>query len=191
MATPFPKPQIPTRRERIPVSEEARKQARASMGGELIKGMDSAAISETPTVSSPTVLTAEIAASEPTAVLSAELDSPISLLGNEAAAATKEELIVTTPSPSSVANPSVAPVASNAIVQRKPRGRKQTATTAETTDQPLQSVHLFRGTIHEIKMNLLLLPNAPENPTNIRQYIEAALTLYEAQLRKQGKLPIK
>lgn len=186
MATSFHKPQIP-RRERIPVSEEARRQAMEGMGGEKVKRASEASAAEKAALAEPTLAVVEAdalapveAAESPVVVPEAIEEPAVAPVPDTVPAAT-----AIAPAPELVEMPLVV------APRRKSPGRKQTATTASSTDQPLQSVHLFRGTIHEIKLNLLLLPDAPDNPANIRQYIEAALALYEAQLRKQGKLPAK
>jgi hypothetical protein len=43
--------------------------------------------------------------------------------------------------------------------------------------------------VQQIKLTLALLPSAPDNPANIKQYLEMAHRLLDAQLRKAGKLP--
>ena len=50
------------------------------------------------------------------------------------------------------------------------------------------SVKLPRATVQRIKLILALLPSKPGNPLTIKQYLEQAHELFEAQLRAAGQL---
>jgi len=50
------------------------------------------------------------------------------------------------------------------------------------------SVKLPRATVQRIKLILALLPPHPNNPLTIKQYLEQAHELFEAQLRATGQL---
>ncbi|GAB3242228.1 hypothetical protein GCM10027346_38280 [Hymenobacter seoulensis] len=152
----FKPAKIESRRGRIPVSDEARREARAGMGGEQ---------------------TALAAATPPTPVAPA------------AAAVPAPEA----PAPASAA-PGRQESALDAILalpKPTPRARAVKAAPAPAAAMPEQehSVKLARTIVQQIKLNLALLPYSPENPTNIKQYLEMAHRLLDAQLRKAGKLP--
>jgi hypothetical protein len=60
---------------------------------------------------------------------------------------------------------------------------------ALTGPEQEHSVKLSRSVVQQIKLTLALLPSAPDNPANIKQYLEMAHRVLDAQLRKGGKLP--
>ncbi|MFC7670972.1 hypothetical protein ACFQT0_29505 [Hymenobacter humi] len=141
----FKPAKIETRRGRIPVSEEARREARAGMGGEQ------------------TALAAGTAA--------------------VAVAPTPVELAVAPPEPPVEATTAPAPVS-------RPRAAKAApAPVAAVVADQEHSVKLSKSVVHEIKLTLALLQGGTDNPTNIKQYLEMAHRLLDAQLRKSGKLP--
>jgi hypothetical protein len=63
------------------------------------------------------------------------------------------------------------------------------APVVDTGPEQEHSVKLSRSVVQQIKLTLALLPRASDNPANIKQYLEMAHRLLDAQLRKAGKLP--
>jgi predicted component of type VI protein secretion system len=165
----FKPAKIESRRGRIPVSEEARREARAGMGGE-----QTALAAGSPVVP---VAPAALVAAEVTQ----ELPAPAAAVASA------------TPVGEGVANPVKAPaVASAEAPARRPRATKVApAPVAATGPEQEHSVKLSRSVVQQIKLTLALLPSAPgnDNPANIKQYLEMAHRLLDAQLRKAGKLP--
>ncbi len=160
----FKPAKIETRRGRIPVSEEDRRQARAGMGGE-----QTALAAGTPPVPvAPAAQTAAEATPEPPAPV-AEVPTPVA---------------------EAVAAPVVAPAAPVEAPARRPRAAKvPPAPVVPTGPEQEHSVKLSRSVVQQIKLTLALLPSAPDNPANIKQYLEMAHRVLDAQLRKAGKLP--
>ena len=162
----FKPAKIETRRGRIPVSEEDRRQARAGMGGE-----QTALAAGTPPV--------PVAPAAPTvAEATPEPPAPVAE--------------VPTPAAEAVAAPVVAPAAPVEAPARRPRAAKATpapAPVVPTGPEQEHSVKLSRSVVQQIKLTLALLPSAPDNPANIKQYLEMAHRVLDAQLRKAGKLP--
>ncbi|MFD1470407.1 hypothetical protein ACFQ48_19420 [Hymenobacter caeli] len=161
----FKPAKIESRRGRIPVSEEARREARAGMGGE-----QTALAAATPVVPvAPAAPVVGEGAPEPSAP-AAEVAPPVV----EAAA---------------------APVAPAAVTPAEAPARRLRATKAAlapvvaTGPEQEHSVKLSRSVVQQIKLTLALLPSAPDNPANIKQYLEMAHRLLDAQMRKAGKLP--
>jgi hypothetical protein len=156
----FEKPQI-TPRRRIEVPEEARREARAGMGGEATR-----AAAATP---------ASVEAKAP----SAPVATPIAQVNAPAPA--------TAPQPAVEEPEVVAP----APIRTSTRGRKPAVAAAPVpeADVPLHTVQVAKNVVQEIKMSLLLVTPGPGIPTNIKNYIEAAHRHYDAHLRKIGKLP--
>lgn len=150
----FKPAKIESRRGRIPVSEEARREARAGMGGE----QTALAATTPPTPVAPAAV----------AVPAPEAPAPAAPAGEESAL----DAMLTLPKPT-------------------PRARAIKAAPAPAAAMPEQehSVKLARTIVQQIKLNLALLPYSPENPSNIKQYLEMAHRLLDAQLRKAGKLP--
>lgn len=164
----FKPAKIESRRGRIPVSEEARREARAGMGGE-----QTALAASTPVVPvAPAAPVVAEAAPEPSAPV-AEVAPP--------AVETAEA------APAPMAPAAVVPAEAPA---RRPRATKAALAPAVATGPEQEhSVKLSRSVVQQIKLTLALLPNAPDNPANIKQYLEMAHRLLDAQLRKAGKLP--
>jgi hypothetical protein len=90
-----------------------------------------------------------------------------------------------------VAEGAAAPaVAATEAPFRRPRAAKATpAPVVASGPEQEHSVKLPRSVVQQIKLTLALLPSAPDNPANIKQYLEMAHRLLDAQLRKAGKLP--
>ena len=55
--------------------------------------------------------------------------------------------------------------------------------------EPERSVKIPESIWEDIRLSLVLLPKAADTPANIKAYLVAAHRAYDAQLRKQGKLP--
>ena len=212
-------PQIPgpATRPRIPVSDEARKEARSGMGGEQTKVAEapSAAdalpvpatepvapieVAPTPTNEPPAVLVPEPVASTAPVTASAGPTAPAPV--DEHLAATANEPTPGPAVPALDAPPVSAPAAPVAVVDEavammptapraaptNRRGRKPRPADAPSLDSE-HSIRIAESVWNEIRLNLALLPKGADNPTNIKKYIELAHKAYEAQLRKQGKLP--
>lgn len=84
--------------------------------------------------------------------------------------------------------PAAAPIASPAARPR--RGRKPAAPDAVLMETE-RSVKIPESVWNEIRLSLVLLPKGEDSPVSIKAYLVAAHRHYEAQLRKQGKLPAK
>ena len=54
-----------------------------------------------------------------------------------------------------------------------------------------RSVKIPESVWNDIRLALVLLPKSEDSPANIKAYLVAAHRAYDAQLRKQGKLPAK
>jgi len=162
----FKPAKIESRRGRIPVSEEDRRQARAGMGGE----QTALAASVPPVPAAPTA---------PALVEAApELSEPVAEVAPPAV-----EVAVTAP----IAPVEVVPAE---VPARRPRATKAAlASVVDTGPEQEHSVKLSRSVVQQIKLTLALLPRASDNPANIKQYLEMAHRLLDAQLRKAGKLP--
>lgn len=166
----FKPAKIETRRGRIPVSEEARREARAGMGGEQTA---LAAGSPVVPVAPAAPVAAEVAPELPTPAAAVVSVTPVGEGGGT----------------HSVEAPAVVSAEAPA---RRPRAAKATpAPVAATGPEQEHSVKLSRSVVQQIKLTLALLPSAPgnDNPANIKQYLEMAHRLLDAQLRKAGKLP--
>lgn len=157
----FEKPQI-TPRRRIEVPEEARREARAGMGGEATR-----------TATAPPAAIEPIAPSAPVAAPAAPVNPPIP----------------TAPAPEPAAAQPAGSAA--APVRASSRGRKPAAAVmpASEAEVPLHTVQIAKSVVQEIKMSLLLATPGPDTPTTIKNYLEAAHRHYDAYLRKAGKLP--
>ncbi|GAA3921572.1 hypothetical protein [Hymenobacter algoricola] len=157
----FEKPQI-TPRRRIEVPEEARREARAGMGGEATRTapMPSAPVEPVAAPASVAAPAASVPAAAPIAA------APL-------------------PATSELAVPAAAPVRASI------RGRKTVtaAVAAPEAEVPLHTVQIAKSVVQEIKMSLLLATPGPDTPTTIKNYLEAAHRHYDAHLRKAGKLP--
>jgi len=161
----FKPAKIESRRGRIPVSEEDRRQARAGMGGE----QTALAAGAPPVPVAPAALAVVEAAPE--------------LLEPVTEVATPVAEVTAAPLAAARAAPAAAPV-------RRPRGAKAAlAPVVATGPDQEHSVKLSKPVVQQIKLTLALLPSAPDNPANIKQYLEMAHRLLDAQLRKAGKLP--
>lgn len=158
----FKPAKIESRRGRIPVSEEARREARAGMGGEQTA----------------------LAAGPPVASASPVVGEGVPESGAPAAA-----VVAVAPVAEVATAPAAAPVEAPS---RRPRATKAAAPLVVVTGPEQEhSVKLSRSVVQQIKLTLALLPSAPgnDNPANIKQYLEMAHRLLDAQLRKAGKLP--
>lgn len=211
-------PQIPgpATRPRIPVSAEARKEARSGMGGEQTKVAEAPSAADAlPVPATEPVAPIEVAptpANEPPAVSAPEpavSPEPVALTApapvDEHLAATANEPTPGPAAPALDAPPVSAPAAPVAVVDEvvammptapraaptnptNRRGRKPRPADAPSLDSE-HSIRIAESVWNEIRLNLALLPKGADNPTNIKKYIELAHKAYEAQLRKQGKLP--
>ncbi|MGI4741273.1 MAG: hypothetical protein ACRYG7_39410 [Janthinobacterium lividum] len=164
----FKPAKIETRRGRIPVSEEARREARAGMGGE----QTALAAGSPPMPVAPVApIVAEVAPELPAPA--AEVVAPVTPVGE-----------------GDVTSSATAPAPE--VPDRRPRATKAApAPVVATGPEQEHSVKLSRSVVRQIKLTLALLPSAPgsDNPANIKQYLEMAHRLLDAQLRKAGKLP--
>ena len=155
----FEKPQI-TPRRRIEVPEEARREARAGMGGEATR-----------------TATLSPAAVEPIALAPAPVAAP----------AVPAPVPVVEPAPTTTAVDAL--VAAPMQATTRGRKAAVAAAPAPEVEVPLHTVQIAKSVVQEIKMSLLLATPGPETPTTIKNYLEAAHRHYDAHLRKTGKLP--
>lgn len=190
------KAKIPSRRDRIQVSPERRDQARAGMGGEQLKtagattlGGDAAPVPlEAPAPTEPTP--APVAAPEPVAAtptLAPALDE------TPAPSPAPEPDAEPMPAPAQAVAAADAPVPTvrtTAPTAGRRRGRKPAAPDAVLME-PERSVKIPESVWNDIRLALVLLPKGEDLPANIKAYLVAAHRTYDAQLRKQGKLPAK
>ncbi|GAC1373958.1 MAG: hypothetical protein NVSMB30_16380 [Hymenobacter sp.] len=154
----FEKPQI-TPRRRIEVPEEARREARAGMGGEATRTASQPPVAVEPIVPAPAPVAAP-AAPAPTPVA-----KPAPVTAAAAAVAAPERATTRGRKPAAVATP------------------------APEADVSLHTVQIAKSVVQEIKMSLLLVTPGLDTPTTIKNYLEAAHRHYDAHLRKTGKLP--
>jgi len=162
MAAPIKKAVIP-RRDRINVTPERRAEARAGMGGELVKSSEGPASPMVEAVPTPDVTptpTAEVATP------SASVRAPVSVT---------RPLGVTT-----------APVEAPATPRR--RGRKPISPEVVAME-PERSVKIPETVWDEIRLALVQFPKGKDLPNSIKAYLTAAHQHYQAYLRKHGKLP--
>ncbi|TYZ12670.1 hypothetical protein FY528_05105 [Hymenobacter lutimineralis] len=178
------KPKIEPR-QRIPVSAERRNQARAGMDGELVKSTSVAAADAAPAVADPAVATL------------APVNAPVAPEPTSVPVAAPEPATASTSQPAPPVQamatvaptlPAAAPMASPAARPR--RGRKPAAPDAMLMETE-RSVKIPESVWNEIRLALVLLPKGEDSPVSIKAYLVAAHRHYEAQLRKQGKLPAK
>ncbi|SDY92340.1 hypothetical protein [Hymenobacter psychrophilus] len=178
------KPKIEPR-QRIPVSAERRNQARAGMDGELVKSTSATTADAAPAVTDPAVAPL------------APVDAPVAPKPTLAPVAAPEPSAASTSQPASPVQsvatvaptlPAAAPIASP--VARPRRGRKPAAPDAVLMETE-RSVKIPESVWNEIRLALVLLPKGEDSPVSIKAYLVAAHRHYEAQLRKQGKLPAK
>lgn len=186
MAAPIQKPQIPARRGPIPVSEQARNQARAGMSGEQVKTAVEAPAAP---------VEVPVAAIPPSTPASAAPETPAPTPAPETAAAPTEALKVSAAAPASEpeAEPvpiamAPRPVAPAAPAAGARRGRKPAPPDAVLME-PEHSVKIPETVWNEIRLALVLLPKGEDSPASIKAYLVAAHRTYKALLRKQGKLP--
>lgn len=176
---------IPSRRDRLVVSPERREQARAGMDGEQTKSTGATApaanVTPAPLVETPAAV---VAAPAP-----APTPEPVSALELPAAAAEP------TPAPAPAAPAPELPAA--VVKPAKPvaaagakRGRGRPPLETERMG-PQRPVKIPEDVWEEIRLSLVLLPKGEDLPRNIKAYLVAAHRAYDAQLRKQGKLPAK
>ncbi|MET4108992.1 hypothetical protein [Hymenobacter sp. UYP22] len=179
------KPKIEPR-QRIPVSAERRNQARAGMDGELVKSTSATAADAAPA-----------AVATPAVAPLAPVDAPVPTEPTPAPVAAPEPVAASTSQPAPPVQamatvaptlPAAAPMASPAARPR--RGRKPAAPDAVLMETE-RSVKIPESVWNEIRLALVLLPKGEDSPVSIKAYLVAAHRHYEAQLRKQGKLPAK
>ncbi|TGD77011.1 hypothetical protein [Hymenobacter wooponensis] len=179
------KPKIEPR-QRIPVSAERRNQARAGMDGELVKSTSATAADAAPAaVATPAVAPlAPVDAPVPTEPTPAPVAAPEPVAASTSQSAPPVQAMATV----APTLPAAAPMASPAARPR--RGRKPAAPDAVLMETE-RSVKIPESVWNEIRLALVLLPKGEDSPVSIKAYLVAAHRHYEAQLRKQGKLPAK
>ncbi len=176
-------PKIPSRRDRLQVSPERRNQARAGMGGEQVK------------TAGATTLSAN-AAPAPVEAPAEPTPAPELVAATPAPTPAPDETPAPAPAPQPAAEPT--PVAAQAVAAARTaapaagrrRGRKPAAPDAVLME-PERSVKIPESVWNDIRLALVLLPKGEDSPANIKAYLVAAHRTYDAQLRKQGKLPAK
>lgn len=169
---------IPSRRDRLVVSPERREEARAGMGGEQTK------------VALPAAPAADVAPA-PAA------ETPVAPTSAVATAPTPA------PTPDLVATPTAEPAAAPVPVMSPAAGPKPAAAGAKrrvgrpaaapdaVLMEPEHAVKIPESVWEEIRLSLVLFPKGEDLPRNIKAYLVAAHRAYDAQLRKQAKLPAK
>ena len=163
---------IPSRRDRLVVSPERREEARAGMGGEQTK------------VARPTAPAADVAPAPAAEALVAPL----------VAVATAPDLATApTAEPAAAPVPVVAPAAGPkpAAAGAKRRVGRPAAAPDAVLMEPEHAVKIPESVWEEIRLSLVLFPKGEDLPRNIKAYLVAAHRAYDAQLRKQAKLPAK
>ena len=175
---------IPSRRDRLVVSPERREEARAGMGGEQTKVALPAApaaadVAPAPAAETPVAPTSAVA---PAAVATAPTPAPIPDL---ATAPTTEPAAAPVP----VVSPAAGPKPAAAGAKRRV-GRPAAAPDAVLME-PEHAVKIPESVWEEIRLSLVLFPKGEDLPRNIKAYLVAAHRAYDAQLRKQAKLPAK
>lgn len=186
---------IPSRRDRIQVSPERRDQARAGMGGEQLKTAGATAVSAG-AVPAPVEALVAPAPSEPTPAPepAAMAPAPIPTLDEPPVPSPPfEPAAEPTPAPAQVVAAVDAPVPvarTAAPITGQRRGRKPAPPDAVLME-PERSVKIPESVWEDIKLTLAQLLKSEGSPNNIKAYLVAAHQLYDAQLRKQGKLPAK
>lgn len=153
---------IPSRRDRLVVSPERREEARAGMGGEQTK------------VALPAAAAADVAAA-PTPAPAPDLTT------------------APTAEPAAAALPVVSPAAGpkSAAAGAKRRAGRPAAAPDAVLMEPEHAVKIPESVWEEIRLSLVLFPKGEDLPRNIKAYLVAAHRAYDAQLRKQAKLPAK
>jgi len=178
MAPSFKAPQIPGSKPkpRIVVSEEKRKEAMSGMGGEKTKLGEDSTAAEPLSAPAPAPV-------PPVPAVAAEMISP------PAPAPPVDEYPAPSPvesSPPPLARTRPAPAAPATTPRR---GRPPRQVEESSLPELDRSIRIGLTVWKEIRKNLVNLPEGPGLPTNIKQYIAQAHHAYEAQLRKEGKLP--
>ena len=162
---------IPSRRDRLVVSPERREEARAGMGGEQPKVAQPAAaaadVAPAPAAETPVAPTLAVA---PAAVATAPRAEPAA-------------------APVPVVSPAAGPKPAAAGAKRRV-GRPAAAPDAVLME-PEHAVKIPESVWEEIRLSLVLFPKGEDLPRNIKAYLVAAHRAYDAQLRKQAKLPAK
>ena len=103
--------------------------------------------------------------------------------------------LVTTPTAESAAAP--VPVVSPAVGPKpaaagaKRRAGRPAAAPDAVLMEPEHAVKIPESVWEEIRLSLVLFPKGEDLPRNIKAYLVAAHRAYDAQLRKQAKLPAK
>ena len=161
---------IPSRRDRLVVSPERREEARAGMGGEQTK------------VAQPTAPAADVTPAPAAETLVAPAVAPTPDLTT---APTAEPAAGPVP----VVSPAAGPKPAAAGAKRRV-GRPAAAPDAMLME-PEHAVKIPESVWEEIRLSLVLFPKGEELPRNIKAYLVAAHRAYDAQLRKQAKLPAK
>lgn len=173
---------IPSRRDRLVVSPERREQARAGMDGEQTKSTGATA----PATAAPAPLV-----ETPASVVAAPAPTPEPVPAPELPAAAAAPTPAPAPAapalelPAAVVKPTKPAATSGA---KRGRGRPPLETERMGPQRP---VKIPEDVWEEIRLSLVLLPKGEDLPRNIKAYLVAAHRAYDAQLRKQGKLPAK
>lgn len=162
---------IPSRRDRLVVSPERREEARAGMGGEQTKVAQPAAaaadVAPAPAAETPVAPTSAVA---PAAVATAPTAEPAA-------------------APVPVVSPAAGPKPAAAGAKR--RVGRPVAAPDTVLMEPEHAVKIPESVWEEIRLSLVLFPKGEDLPRNIKAYLVAAHRAYDAQLRKQAKLPAK
>lgn len=175
---------IPSRRDRLVVSPERREEARAGMGGEQTKvalpAAPAADVAPAPAAETPVAPTSAVA---PAAVVTAPTPAPAPDL---VTSPTAEPTAVPVPRVSPAAGPKPA-----AAAGAKRRVGRPAAAPDAVLMEPEHAVKIPESVWEEIRLSLVLFPKGEDLPRNIKAYLVAAHRAYDAQLRKQAKLPAK
>lgn len=199
MAAPtIGKPKVPTAAERRAAlgGAAAHQQAASTMAGEQLRAVapeqalvpPAESITATEQVLVPTASPAPLElASHPAGVISDELIS-------DAVVAVESPPPVTAEVSPTVAELQAAPATKAAIVDthgRRANARKQPAADTPTGMEPERAVKIPESVWKDIKVSLAFLADVNDAPGSIKKYLVEAHRLYDAHLRKQGKLPVK
>ena len=188
MAAPIGKPKILSSAERRAAlgGSAAHKQAAATMAGEQVRTVEPEA------ESTPALLTAPAAEQEsaPAAGLASVEPTP------EPAVVVPDELAsvpVAAATPVELSAELLPPVAkvSSAPAPARRAGRKPAPADTATAMETEHAVKIPESVWKDIKMSLAFLADVPDAPGSIKKYLVEAHRLYDAHLRKHGKLPAK
>ena len=197
---PIEPPKIPSRRDRLVVSPERREEARAGMGGEQTKAARALApaaetapapVVETPAAPAAPETAAVAPAPTPQPVPAPPLATATDAAPTPAPAPDLPAALPAEPAPAPVAAVSPAPAAKPAAAGAKRRVGRPAAAPDAVLMEPEHAVKIPESVWEEIRLSLVLFPKGEDLPRNIKAYLVAAHRAYDAQLRKQGKLPVK